>query len=67
MEKTKEKTPNSVRVLKYSLLTLSLGLYFGAECYEAASFCFLGYMFFTEWAWTKIFDYSSSKKSSFLD
>lgn len=66
MKKNKEKTPNSIRAIKYTLLALSLLLYFGAHCYEFASFVFLGYMFFTDWAWTKLFEGSSSK-SSFLD
>jgi hypothetical protein len=55
----KEKTSTSVLVCRYSLLSLSLGLYFVLNWYDAAIYAFLGYMFFTDWAWETIIHYKS--------
>ncbi len=55
----KEKTATSVLICKYSLLSISLVLYFLFNWYESAGCAFLGYMFFTDWAWETIIPYKS--------
>ena len=56
MEEKKEKTPLVWSIIKYSLLGISLYLYFGCGFYSAALSVFGAYMWFTDWAWTRIFE-----------
>lgn len=47
----KEKTPRSVLICRYTLLAMSVGLYFGLGWIDGAVTAFIGYMFFSDWAW----------------
>lgn len=54
MEKDDE-TPTSMIVCKYFFLSLSLFSYFILDWKNLAADFFIAYMWFTEWAWEKVF------------